>query len=199
MTSALSGNNAIRCVAASCSGLCVPNHLGFLFIALIRLIVSWWCASFWLKDLARLLYVISVVFRGSGVWKRRVQRQNNIPSWVGPMPPVVTTKSYLLTSLLLASILKKIVRWAKCRHISRSRHFFFIICNHLYPLSEVHALDLLTKVIGFTSDRGVQIDPLFEAVLCKAVGILIQGFAIQYFISNSIVDESTSTRMIWKK
>lgn len=94
---------------------------------------------------------------------------------------------------------KKESKTVRDRHISKSRHFSFIVCNHLYPLSEVHALDLLTKVIGFTSDRGVQIDPLFEAILCKAVGILIQGFAIQYFISNIIVDEQTSVRMISKK
>ena len=94
---------------------------------------------------------------------------------------------------------KKDSKTVQCRHILRSRHFFFVICNHLYPLSEVHALDLLTKVIWFTSDRSVQIDPLFEAIFCKAVGILIQSFAVQYFISNSIIDEPTSVWMISNK
>lgn len=71
--------------------------------------------------------------------------EGNAPSWVGPIPPDVITRSYIFTNLLLASTLSRnSIAFEYCHFSNRQEpvHFGLIVRNDLDPLPCEKDLDV---------------------------------------------------------
>ena len=143
-TSECSGKSAIRRVAFICSTFWLTKDRRCRLNWSIRLIVSLWYTSLWLKADARAEYVMSFV--QSVTREDRKEKQHTVPSWVGPIPPLVITKSCFFTSLWAASELKGIWLSQKRAPDKFDVHLFFQVWDDFYPLSTIRALDLSVKI-----------------------------------------------------